>query len=340
MESPPPPGIDEREAIRALAETWAIEVAGLRYELKGFGSHHWVGDSSDGRRWFVKLDGLEDKPYLGDDPTSARRGLEAAYGTAHRLERAGLAFVVAPVPTLGGQILLPVGEAWTLSVFPFVDGATGEWGRGGPVEQRRRLVRTLAELHGVTPGAEWSTPRRSWELPGRAALEAALAEVGGTWTGGPYSGAARQVLKEHLSLIRGWLARLDSVASDIAAAGHHLVVTHGEPHPGNVMTAGGDLRVIDWDTVALGPAERDLWMFDNDVEALRAYERASGHAIDPTAMSFYRLTWALSDVAAFIAALRRPHARNRVTEKSWSGLVSILDGSEPAPYGGGRVGPR
>ena len=318
---------------RALGEAWGLEVTDLRLEPKGFGSFHWAGGSPDGRRWFVKLDGLEGKPYLGDEPSSARHGLVSAYTTALLLERAGLACVVAPVPTLDGEVLVPVGETWTLAVFHFVDGTTGEWGHRGPAGRRRQLARSLADLHGVTPGADWGTPRRGWEVPGRAGFDAALAHLGATWTGGPFAEPARRALQENGPLIREWLDRHDAVAPEMAAARPDLVVTHGEPHPGNVMTVEDEVRVIDWDTVALAPAERDLWMFDNDTDWLGAYEEMSGRTPDRSVMAFYRLTWALADLAAFTEVFRRPHERNRVTEKSLKGLLGILDGSEPAPYG-------
>ncbi len=40
-------------------------------------------------------------------------------------------------------------------------------------------------------------------------------------------------------------------------------VTRGEPHGGNIMRVGRELLFIAWDTVALAPPERDLWMLDN-----------------------------------------------------------------------------
>jgi len=333
VDGPPPAGIDERELARALSESWGLELAGLRYEPKGFGGYHWIGATLDGSRWFVKLDHLEDKPYLGGDPSSVLDGLEVAYGAAHLLRESGLAFVVAPLPTRGGRVLMPFAPRWALTVFPFVAGETGEWGAPGPVALRTRLVRTLAELHGAAAPPGSGLRHLGWDLPGRAMLEAALDEVATPWSGGPFSEQARGAVRAKVALIREWLDSYDTLASTVAAAGLEAVVTHGEPHPGNVMTAGGEVRLIDWDTAALAPVERDLWMFRADGDALDAYEVASGRAADSAAMAFYRLTWALSDLALFVGALRREHGHNRVTEKTWTGMLAILGGSEPAPYG-------
>ena len=335
MEGPPPPEIGERELTAALAQSWGLQVRGLRYEPKGYGSHHWVAVAGDGRRWFVKLDGLEGKPYLGEDPPAALDGLEAAYGTAHLLARAGLGFVVAPVPTLAGSILVPLGPRWTLAVFPFVDAVTGEWGRPGSGDQRRRLARTLAQLHAATRRAGPAVRSRGLDLPGRSGLEGALDEGDAAWSGGPFSEPARGALQANAALIREWLVTLDALALAVGRAGLEPVVTHGEPHPGNVMSAKEELRLIDWDTVALAPAERDLWMLAGDGGVRAEYEAGAGRALDAIALAFYRLTWALTDLALFTALLRGTHARNRSTEKAWTGLLSILDGSEPAPYGAG-----
>jgi spectinomycin phosphotransferase len=38
-----------------------------------------------------------------------------------------------------------------------------------------------------------------------------------------------------------------------------VLVTHGEPPPGNILRAAGKLRLIDWDTAGLALPERDLW---------------------------------------------------------------------------------
>ncbi|HET6811219.1 MAG TPA: aminoglycoside phosphotransferase family protein [Acidimicrobiales bacterium] len=327
---------DDRLAV-VLAEAWGLELTRLHYVPKGFASYHWTGVAADGTRWFVKLDGLEHKPYLGEDPTSAAAGLEAAYATAHLLATAGLEFVVAPVPALDGRILDRIRPRWALSLFPFVAGASGRWGRRGRADARRRLIHALARLHGADSTASPLVTIRGWELPGRSALEAALAEVTAPWSGGPFSETARRALMDKKELVREWLAALDSLQSAVAAARPALVITHGEPHPGNVMIDGDQVRIIDWDTVALAPVERDLWMFSDDPALLDAYAAASGCSAHPTALSCYRLIWALSDLAAFTAGFRRPHDRNRATEHSWRGFLRILDGSEPAPYGPGRA---
>ena len=94
------------------------------------------------------------------------------------------------------------------------------------------------------------------------------------------------------------------------------MVTHGEPHPGNVLLTPGGPLLIDWDTVRIAPPERDLWLLTSDPFApvpdtsdktLQRYAEATAHPISAPALSFYRQTWILDDLAAYLDNLRRPH---------------------------------
>jgi len=117
-----------------------------------------------------------------------------------------------------------------------------------------------------------------------------------------------------------------------------MVVTHGEPHPGNLIRTRDTLALVDWDTVALARPERDLWMLDDsEGETRAAHQAITGRAPDPEALAAYRLTWALADVAAFTTRLRGEHERDADTEKALDGLHAILAGEEPSPYLPSRV---
>jgi len=56
------------------------------------------------------------------------------------------------------------------------------------------------------------------------------------------------------------LAELDDTAVAAAAMRRRVLLTHGEPHRGNLIWTPNGLRLLDWDTVAVGFPERDLWM--------------------------------------------------------------------------------
>lgn len=335
METPPPEGLVEDDIAGGLADSWDLDLERLRYIPKGLGSYHWQGDTTGGERYFVTVDDLDVKPWLGSDRESTLEGLRAAYDTALILRRhARLRFVVSPVPGRDGRIVRRMTPRYTLTVFPFVDGSAGDWGEHTTLRDRDDVTQRLVALHWSTPFVASNAPQRGIELPGRASLETALREVDEPWTAGPFAEQARSTLGDHSDLVCEWLTLFDDLAARVSTAAAEPVITHGEPHPGNLIRSETDLLLVDWDTVALALPERDLWMLDDgSTDALAPYTDATGRPVDPTAISLYRLAWTLGDIAAFVALFRSEHETNDGTEQKWAALVESLEGSPPQPHG-------
>ena len=330
----PPEGLDAAAVANAVASGWGLPVAGLRYAPLGGGSHHWSAAVPGGARYFLTVDDLLDKPWIGADTETSFRGLNAAFRAARELrERAGLSFVLAPLPALDGQAVRRLTPRHSLSVFPYVEGETGHWGEDLRPGRRDQILRLIATLHDATPSA-WSLvrPRRS-EVYERAVLEAALRELDQPWDGGPFAEPARRALAARAGDVTELLSEFDRLAAHVASRDAAPVVTHGEPHGGNIMRVGGELVLIDWDTVALAPAERDLWMLDDRTAgSLAAYTDATGRTADTMALRYYRVAWRLADLASFTRELRSAHRRDGNTEHAWASLQIVL-GNDPAGRG-------
>jgi spectinomycin phosphotransferase len=207
-----------------------------------------------------------------------------------------------------------------MSVFPFESGAGGQWGEEPPPEERGLIIDLLAELHRTAPPT--TTPVRPVQPAGRGLLEDAVRETNRPWRGGPYAEPARALVAEHAGTLRRRLEEFDRLAGKAGEP----VLTHGEPHPGNLLRTGeGRLLLVDWDTVGLAAPERDLWHVARDPADLARYADATGRAPDPVALDLYRLRWALDDVAEFVAWFRAPHGRTPDAEVSWAGLTGTLD---------------
>jgi spectinomycin phosphotransferase len=321
-----PTGLGEGELRRALADGWRIRATAMRYAPVGGGSYHWVVHDGHGERWFVTADDLDHKGWLGDTRPAAFDGLRAAMDTALALRsRAGLEFVVAPVSSDGATTrLLGTRSRYAVTVFPFLDGASGQFGQMPTAAERAELVGMLAALHESTPTAIGAR-RRVSELPWRGALEAALAELDRPWTGGPFAEPARALLNGAAGQVRTLMRGFDELACQVAARAAVPVITHGEPHPGNVIRVDGKLMLVDWDTLALAPAERDLWMLaSDDGEALRGYTEATGRVVDEAALELYRLRWTLDDICAFVRQLRSAHGHTAGAEHAWRSLTQAI----------------
>ncbi|MEU8194134.1 phosphotransferase [Microbispora amethystogenes] len=312
-----PADLAEAELAVALAEGWGIRPRSVAYLPVGAGGYHWSVVDRRGPAWFVTVDdlGADD---AGRDDAFDRLG--QAFGVALALHQdAGLEFVLAPVPAGTGAAVWRLTSRYALSVFPMTEGAAGHFGAHRP-EDSAELAVLLADLHEATPIVTDVAPRADLALPGRDGLEEALRDLDREWTGGPYAEQARRLLAAHAGQVWRSLAEFDSRVGQVRESGTAWVVTHGEPHPGNVLRTPAGLRIIDWDTVLVAPPEQDLWMLTPALarmlgedeagdggDVLARYTGVTGRAVTAAGLALYPLWWRLADIAAFAGALRRPH---------------------------------
>jgi len=292
------------------------------YAAVGGGSYHWEVTDRTGLRGFVTVDDLGQKAWLGDTRDTAFDGLRRAFETSVALRDGGLHFVVAPIPTRKGEPLLRLDSRYTIALFPFVEGEAGRYGHYEDDDHGRTAVlEMLAELHQATAVAGSAVRTAGLDLPGRHHLEAALLELDETWTGGPLSEPARDAVRDSASELAELLTFADRLAADAQTRGGGWVVTHGEPHAANVMRTREGRLLVDWDTVALAPPERDLWMLvAAGREAADPYVRATGTQLNEAALDFFRLTWDLKDFAEYLNVLRSPHQENDDTVRQYQSL--------------------
>lgn len=302
-----PPDLDPELLRAALRTRWAFDAKRLDYAKVGFGSHHWVASSPAGDRRFVTVDDLVGH-HLDRDPDGAHRALDRAFRAARALREGGLAFVVAPLPTADGCVLERLNGHFSVSVLPYVAGSPGRFGAYESAAERRGVLERLAVLHAATDLVEGLAGAEDFRLAGRGELAAALRRLDRPWQAGPYSEPARELLGAMAPNLQAALTLYDQLAVQVRAAGEPFVVTHGEPHRANVIFTADGAQLIDWDTILLAPAARDLWMLVD----FRAGESA--------ALSLYRLAWDLKDIAAYVGVFGRPHTDSEDTAKAWRGL--------------------
>jgi hypothetical protein len=326
----------------AVQDLWGFTAASLEYQPVGFGSHHWLvtGEAGEaGKRLYATADDLAAKRRTEQDTTDHTFGrLRQAFGTALALrEEAALDFVVAPLRTAAGQAVARVSERYSLVIHPYVTGTTaGQDGEFASAGDRKAVVDLLIELHRARAGHP-STD--DFVVPHLDKLRAMIGHPGGDWRSGPYAQPAQQLLRAHARDLQVLITEYQSLGRRAAAQPERMVITHGEPHAGNVIATANGPVLIDWDTVLVAPPERDLWdLAGDDPALLDHYAGVTGTEIDPLALSLYRLRFDLAEVSEYLCLFQSPHEDTADTRESWKNLQHHLQPAErwPSLVGRGR----
>ena len=305
-----------------LAERWGIDSAEIAYLPVGGGGHHWRVLGGDSLRWFVTASGLTARGHwLESDGDAIYARTNAAYETARQLDRE---FVLAAVPDRQGSLLYRLHTEWALSVYPYLDSAETV----GEKQLTQTVAGFIGELHAVSPPV--GVPRWRSDLPQRWHLEDAIATPGqSAWLAGPYGNPTGELLIANNAGVLELVNRYDQLAAVVANDAEPWVLTHGEPHAGNTLqTTDGTTYLIDWDSVALAPRERDLWqLLDAPAGPVwDSYQAKSGHGRNPhpAIIEFFRLWWRLAEIGSYVRQFRAPHSGNADDDAAWKTLESCI----------------
>lgn len=310
----PPSDLTPEELLGVVRNGWIADAVSAGYLPVGFGSHHWRVEDASGRPWFASAD-------LVDGRDEAER-LAAAFGVAAAARAAGVQGAHGPMPASDGSLVVLSGR-WAVSVQPWTEGRAGSFSDRWGDADADALVRLLAALHGTDHPAPPEEPA----LPGRDALERALADVvaGRTPEGGALAQPVGDLLAPRLGTVRRALEDLDAAGTGDPA---RAVVTHGEPHPGNVLRSDSGLVLVDWDTARRAEPERDLWLVAarTDLDVASRYEELTGRRVDPRRMHERERRWALADVASFVPDLLAAERADADTAWQLEALAGTLAG--------------
>jgi spectinomycin phosphotransferase len=326
----PPKSLEINAISAALSAHWNVDAAALTYAPLGFGSHHWIAETSNGEKWFVTIDDLL-AAHPGENEVGPFKVLATAFGTAAALrDIAKLSFVIGPIADSSGRWLHRLEERYSMAVFPFVDVESTEFGEFRNESDKNDAMRLIGGIHNATTQLSVDQLRKeTLVVPNRPELLQVLGSLDVTWNAGPYSEPARRLLRDHATALRQRLGEFDRLAAEVMADRSGWVVSHGEPHAGNIIrTRCGNMVVVDWDTVAYAPPERDLWMLLNGANPdWSAYRDTTNVAsLSDLALAAYRLHWSLSEIAIYVSWCRRPHDQTEEMGIAWAGLQQYVVG--------------
>ncbi|GAA3702801.1 hypothetical protein GCM10022204_19920 [Microlunatus aurantiacus] len=300
----PPTELTDLEVLRLVRAAWDDTATGVEHLAVGFGAHHWRVDGPAGPSLFATYDRFGTRHTVDS--------LTSAYAGAIRLADAGLEFVLAPLRTRSGGVLVPVAQG-ALSCTPWVDAAVVGEGTVDDADVAVANIADLARLHAADPPAG---------LPGWAPVvepdtgDRLAGLVANPWTTGPYGERARRAVAGRLPAIATWARRYLALAE--AAADRRWVVTHGETHTRNQLMTRDGIRFVDWESLKLAPRERDL------ATLVQAGYGARVDA-DPEMVELFDLEWRLAEIVAYAHWFAAPHTGTDDDRIAYDGLLDELD---------------
>lgn len=217
----PPTELADADILALVRDHWRSDADRAEHLAVGFGAHHWRIDVSGAATLFATYDRFRSR----HTPSS----LESVYRGAIELAERGLEFVLAPVRSRTGEVIVPLSEG-ALSCAPWVDGtAVGDGSLTDPATAAANIA-DLARLHAAVPPIGIPVWRA---LVQQDLVERLTLSTAGPWPSGPYGEPARTAVRSQLDDIAGWTARYLHVAD--AAGDRDWVATHGETHTANQL---------------------------------------------------------------------------------------------------------
>ncbi|MSP13741.1 MAG: aminoglycoside phosphotransferase family protein [Chloroflexi bacterium] len=222
--------------------------------------------------------------------------LKAKYGSLYKpsclvpgyLRDQGIAAVVAPLTTRQGTLWTQVG-AWTLIVYPFIEGDTG-WNPAMTSGNWQAVGTALKQIHRVAlPPGGFPSMRTETFDPAEYCLEVYTLEThqAGSESGSKVEHALRSSWMAHQSTIHAVVTSLVEIAGLLQGRSGAHVICHADLHPGNIIRdQAGHVFIIDWDDVMLAPKERDFIFVEEQTPSpfMQGYGPAE---IDWTALAYY-----------------------------------------------------
>ena len=128
---------------------------------------------------------------------------------------------------------------------------------------------------------------------------------------------ARALLRAAAPRIREIEQRYRELVALESTRAHRRVPTHGEPHHANqLLTVDDELLLVDWETLALAPRERDLAALPPQLRVARG--------ADPAMSELFDLEWTLSEVEEYMRWFSAPHMGTEDDEIALQGLRDEL----------------
>jgi spectinomycin phosphotransferase len=292
-----PANLDKATIAKTLEVHYGVFATEIAFLPLGYDSASWVYHVRvrDKQSYFLKV-----RAAHGFNP--------ASLAIPNYLREQGVPHILAPLKAIDQALWVSVGD-FALSLYPFIEGKVAadvgisdrQWRTFGNLTRKIHSCHLPAELLHLVP-------RESF-VPSRRHL---IKELEAAATKATFDNPEERELAEFWCAQKGIIHEIvehsDALADQLRHAPSALVLCHADMHTWNVLLDNDNqMWLIDWDEVILALKERDLMFAIGGIGGdgvgphqtswfLQGY---GDHAIDPTALAYYRCAWAVQDIAAF-----------------------------------------
>ena len=241
-------------------------------------------------------------------------------------------YILAPIPTHNGNVTAVFGE-YQISLFPFIQGASIYEGEL-TLEDTDKIAAMMADFHNVDTSKLENLPIEKFENPfENKILELMnIAKNREKWTT-MYQKNAMELLLKEKDDIHATLKKMKTMQKELQAMPLQIAITHGDPNYANIMKDdNGNLYLIDFGAIGIGPIERDLMAFSGNEffhEFLSVYvEQRSQTRLNIKAFEFYLYMWSLQEISDYGMQLFFGTTGESENQHAWTELQPYL----PIPH--------
>ncbi len=287
------PNLPDADIIAALRTGYDLAVTALEFLPIGYDSTAWLFRVQTETRvtYFLKL----------------KKGEFYAPGVTvpHYLKANGVEPVVAPLPTITGNLYHPVNPAYSLILFPYVDAENG-MEVGLTAAQWTALGTALQKLHALTPTIKALEPVRveTFTLPAQwlETIQRAQATIDQDEFAHTFEQEFAAFWQACQTEIHQIVQRAVQLGNWLQAEPPELVLCHTDIHTANVLVVGTEtIHIVDWDAPLFAPRERDLmFIVEQPADHTTAFFAGYGQrSINPLALAYYRYEWIVQEFSDF-----------------------------------------
>lgn len=318
------PDLNEQRIVTRLQEVYELRVMELAFLPLGadVSTAVYRAATSDGEIYFLKL---------------RKESFDEITVTVPKfLQNAGVRSVLAPLETNQGRLSAEL-EGFTGVLYPFVEGqdgyqvalSEGQWVEFGA---------SLGRIHSLElpPDLARRIPRENFSAQFRKAVRRYQTEVEERTYSDPAAIQCAATIKARRNEINRLVARAETLGFALPNRSLNWVLCHADIHAGNLLlTAKGDLFIVDWDNPVFAPKERDLMLIGGSFTwrerwmEERFFQGYGQVQLDDDALAYYRCERVIQDIEAFCRQLLASEDGGKDREQSLEYLENnFLPGHE------------